>query len=138
MTMNDLVKSVRPTGAIGIVGVFVPEDPKGADKLAKKGQIAFDIGKFFEKGLHMGSGQANVKAYNRFLANLIRTERAKPSWIVSHELSLEEAPEAYEQFDSRNEGWTKVILHPGGKREPRSIRRESGKKELIAGGRNGH
>jgi threonine dehydrogenase-like Zn-dependent dehydrogenase len=60
ITMNDLVKSVRPTGAIGIVGVFVPEDPKGADELARKGQIAFDIGTFFEKGLHMGSGEANV------------------------------------------------------------------------------
>jgi threonine dehydrogenase-like Zn-dependent dehydrogenase len=112
MTMNDLVKSVRPTGALGVVGVFVPEDPKGADKLAKNGQIAFDIGTFFEKGLHMGCGQANVKAYNRYLAKLIHTERAKPSWIVSHELSLEEAPEAYKQFDCRKEGWTKVILHP--------------------------
>jgi glutathione-independent formaldehyde dehydrogenase len=138
MTMNDLVKSVRPTGAIGIVGVFVPEDPKGADKLAKKGQIAFDIGTFFEKGLRMGSGQANVKAYNRQLANLIHKERAKPSWIVSHELSLEEAPEAYKQFDCRNDGWTKVLLHPGRKRESGPLRRNIGKKELVVGGRNGH
>lgn len=112
MTMNELVKTVRPTGGIGIVGVFVPEDPKGADKLAKKGQIAFDIGTFFEKGLHMASGQANVKAYNRYLCNLIHAERAKPSWIVSHEIALDEAPSAYEQFDARAAGWTKVILHP--------------------------
>src|SRR5204862_7938361 len=27
MTMNNLVKPVRPTGAIGVVGAFVPEDP---------------------------------------------------------------------------------------------------------------
>ncbi len=113
MTMNDLVACVRPTGGIGIVGVFVPEDPKGADKLAKKGQIAFDLGKFFEKGLHMGSGQANVKAYNRSLSNLIHMGKARPSWIVSHELSLDEAPGAYEKFDCRRDGWTKVILHPG-------------------------
>jgi threonine dehydrogenase-like Zn-dependent dehydrogenase len=138
MTMNDLVKSVRPTGAIGIVGVFVPEDPKGADKLAKKGQIAFDIGEFFEKGLHMGSGQANVKAYNRYLANLIHTGRAKPSWIVSHELALEEAPEAYKQFDCRNDGWTKVILHPGDKKKSGLRLREGGKKDLVASRRNGH
>jgi glutathione-independent formaldehyde dehydrogenase len=138
MTMNDLVKSVCPTAGIGIVGVFVPADPKGADKLAKSGQIAFDIGKFFEKGLHMGSGQANVKAYNRHLANLIHTERAKPSWIVSHELSLEDAPEAYEQFDCRDEGWTKVVLHPGAQRKSHLVRGEAEKKELVASGRNGH
>ncbi len=112
MTMNALVECVRPTGGIGIVGVFVPEDPKAADKLAKEGQIAFNIGEFFEKGLHMGSGQANVKAYNRYLSDLIHTGEANPSWIVSHELSLDEAPDAYENFDSRHDGWTKVILHP--------------------------
>jgi threonine dehydrogenase-like Zn-dependent dehydrogenase len=111
-TMNNLVASVKPTGGIGIVGVFVPEDPKAKDKLAKKGQIAFDLGKFFEKGLHMGSGQANVKAYNRFLSNLIHMDRAKPSWIVSHELALDQAPKAYDSFDCRNHGWTKVVLHP--------------------------
>jgi threonine dehydrogenase-like Zn-dependent dehydrogenase len=112
MTMNSLVASVKPTGGIGIVGVFIPEDPKAKDKLAKKGQIAFDLGKFFEKGLHMGSGQANVKAYNRHLSNLIQVGKAKPSWIISHELSLDQAPDAYEKFDCRKDGWTKVILHP--------------------------
>jgi glutathione-independent formaldehyde dehydrogenase len=31
---------------------------------------------------------------------------------VSHELDLTEAPTAYEQFDKRVNGWTKVLLHP--------------------------
>ncbi len=113
-TMNDLVKSVRATGGIGVVGVFVPADPGAADKLAKKGQIAFDFGTFFSKGQHIGTGQANVKAYNRSLRDLIHAGRAKPSWIVSHELGLEEAPDAYQHFDARDKGWTKVLLHPGG------------------------
>jgi glutathione-independent formaldehyde dehydrogenase len=111
-TMNSLVASVRATGGIGVVGVFVAEDPKGADKLAKKGEIAFDLGEFFGKGQRMGTGQANVKAYNRYLCNLIHKGRAKPSWIVSHELSLDKAPDAYEHFDCRHKGWTKVLLHP--------------------------
>jgi threonine dehydrogenase-like Zn-dependent dehydrogenase len=125
MTMNDLVKSVRPSGGIGVVGVFVAEDPKGADKLAKKGQIAFDLGEFFGKGQHMGTGQANVKAYNRYLRNLIHTDRAKPSWIISHEISLDEAADAYKNFDSRKEGWTKVVLHPG--QQPRRTESKTAK-----------
>lgn len=112
MTMNNLVKSVRATGAIGVVGVFVPEDPKGADKLAKKGQIAFDFGEFWGKGLRMGTGQANVKTYNRRLCKLIEIGKAKPSFIISHELPLIEAPEGYKHFDAREEGWTKVVLKP--------------------------
>jgi glutathione-independent formaldehyde dehydrogenase len=112
MTMNNLVQSVRATGGIGVVGVFVPQDPKGPDKMSKQGQIAFDFGLFFQKGLQMGSGQCNVKAYNRQLGQLIHTGRAKPSFIISHHLPLHDAPAAYQHFDAREDGWTKVVLRP--------------------------
>ena len=112
MTMNNLVRSVRATGALGVVGVFVPEDPKSPDKLEKKGQIAFDLGLFWSKGQRMGTGQTNVKAYNRYLCNLIHAGKATPSFIVSHELPLDKAPDAYKHFDAREEGWTKVVLKP--------------------------
>ncbi len=44
--------------------------------------------------------------------NLIIRGRAKPSAIVSHELTLDDAIGAYEHFDNRDDGWTKVVLHP--------------------------
>lgn len=113
LTMNNLVQTVKATGRIGVVGVFLPEDPGAADKLAKKGQIAFDFGQFWFKGQSMGTGQANVKAYNRKLSRLIEHDKVKPSWIVSHELPLAEAPEAYANFNERKNGWTKVVLKPG-------------------------
>jgi glutathione-independent formaldehyde dehydrogenase len=112
LVMNSLVDSVKATGIIGVIGVFVPQDPGAEDKLAKKGQIAFDFGKFWFKGQKMGTGQCNVKAYNRRLMDLIHHGKAKPSVIVSHELALDQAPDAYKHFDDRDEGWTKVILHP--------------------------
>ena len=62
----------------------------------------------------LGTGQCPVKAYNRYLGRLIEQEKVKPSWIVSHELPLEQAPEAYKNFDARKEGWTKVTLKPNG------------------------
>jgi glutathione-independent formaldehyde dehydrogenase len=111
-TINDLIASVRAGGRIGLVGVFVPEDPEGPDDLMKEGEIKFDIGHFFQKGLGLGSGQANVKSYNRELRDLIHAGKASPSWIVSHHLPLDDAPSGYEHFDARDEGWTKVILHP--------------------------
>jgi hypothetical protein len=60
----------------------------------------------------MGTGQANVKAYNRLLSRLIEKDKVKPSWIVSHELPLDQVPEAAENFDQRKSGWTKVVLKP--------------------------
>lgn len=112
LTMNRLVDSVKATGALGVVGVFTSEDPNSPDELEKHGEIAFDMGKFFTKGLRMGTGQCNVKAYNAYLCDLIAHDKAKPSFIVSHHLGLEAAPEAYEHFDRREQGWTKVVLHP--------------------------
>ena len=113
LTMNNLVATVKATGGIGVVGVFVPEDPGSKDKLGKRGQMAFDFGSFWIKGQKIGTGQANVKAYNRFLSRLIEKDKVKPSMIVSHELPLAQAPEAYANFDQRKEGWTKVVLKPG-------------------------
>ncbi len=113
LTMNNLVKAVKPTGGIGVVGVFLPQDPGAKDELAKEGKLAFDFGNFWFKGQKIGTGQANVKHYNRQLANLIHAGKARPSTIISHELSLSEAPNAYEKFDKRADGWTKVVLKPG-------------------------
>jgi glutathione-independent formaldehyde dehydrogenase len=59
-------------------------------------------------------GQCDVKRYNLYLRDLIIAGRAKPSFVVSNEVPLDQAPMAYDKFDKRIEGFTKVILHPIG------------------------
>ncbi len=112
VTINSLIQAVRPTGRIGVVGVFVPGDPQAPDEEAKEGKFAIDFGTFFFKGQAMGTGQANVKQYNRQLRNLIHQGKLHPGQIVSHELTLDQAAEGYQHFDDREDGWTKVVLHP--------------------------
>jgi glutathione-independent formaldehyde dehydrogenase len=68
------------------------------------------MGLFWTKGQHIGTGQANVKSYNRQLRDLIHAGKAKPSFIVSHRLPLSDAKDAYQHFDARDNGWTKVVL----------------------------
>lgn len=114
LVLDNLVQVVRPTGGIGVIGVYVPQDPGAADEGAKEGRVGFDYGTFFTKGQHMGTGQAPVARYNRQLRDLIVAGRAKPSFIVSHHLGLDEAPDAYAKFDAREDGWTKVLLRPHG------------------------
>ena len=113
MVLDNLVASVRSTGGIGVVGVYVPQDPQAVTPQAAEGRIAFDFGTLFQKGQQMGTGQCPVKRYNEQLRDLIIGGRATPSQLVSHELPLSEAPSAYEKFDQRAEGYTKVLLHPG-------------------------
>jgi len=108
----SLVKLVRPTGGIGAPGLYVTVDPGAHDENAKQGIMPFPIGEFFEKGLMMSTGQCNVKRYNRYLRDLIISGVAKPSFVVSKELKLDDAPAAYEKFDKRVDGYIKVLLHP--------------------------
>jgi glutathione-independent formaldehyde dehydrogenase len=112
MVLDKLVEVVRATGRLGVVGVYNPQDPGAATETAKQGRYAFNYGLVFDKAISMGHGQCPVKRYNRQLRDLIIRGRAKPSIIVSHELPLDQAPKAYDQFDKRVEGWTKVLLHP--------------------------
>ncbi|GAA2781081.1 glutathione-independent formaldehyde dehydrogenase [Saccharopolyspora taberi] len=112
VVLNSLIETVRPTGRLGVPGLYVPSDPGGPDEQAKQGKLLVSIGRMFEKGQVIGTGQCNVKRYNRQLRDMITTGRATPSFVVSHELSLSEAPDAYRKFDQRVEGYTKVVLHP--------------------------
>ncbi|PWN19316.1 GroES-like protein [Microstroma glucosiphilum] len=112
IVLNQMVRAVRACGGLGIPGLYVPTDPGASDEHAKLGQLMFPFGKFFEKGLSMGTGQANVKTYNRQLRDLIVAGIAKPSFIVSNEVGLSAAPDAYVKFQKRVEGYSKVILKP--------------------------
>ncbi|GAA3716852.1 glutathione-independent formaldehyde dehydrogenase [Streptomyces tremellae] len=117
LTLDGLVDAVRFTGRLGVVGIFLPQDPGGSraqGDLEAEGRIPFDYGLMWFKGQSMGTGQAPVKRYNRALRDLIAAGRAEPGFLVSHDLPLEQGPEAYRHFDARDEGWTKVVLHPDG------------------------
>ena len=112
IVLNQIIDVVNPTGALGIPGLYVPTDPGGVDEGSKRGALSINFGRLFEKGLRLGTGQCNVKNYNAYLRDMIISGRATPSFVVSHSVSLDEAPDAYKKFDQRVDGYTKVILKP--------------------------
>jgi glutathione-independent formaldehyde dehydrogenase len=110
--IDDLAQLVNPTGSVGIIGVFFPQDPGGVDPHAKKGEYYIPWGQLWEKGIKIGTGQCPVKKYNYLLRDLILAGKANPGLIVSHHLPLEAASEAYAKFDKRVDGYTKIVLQP--------------------------
>jgi glutathione-independent formaldehyde dehydrogenase len=110
--INDLIRLVNPTGHIGVIGVFMSNDPGGVDEYAKKGEYILPFGKLWEKGISVGTGQTPVKGIHLMLRDMIIGGKAKPSFIVSHRISLDEVPDAYREFDQRTNGYTKVIIKP--------------------------
>lgn len=111
--LDNLVRVVNPTGRLGIIGVYVPEDPGGPNPQEQHGELQLPFGQIWEKGLSIGMGQAPVKRYNEFLRDLIIAGRAQPSQVVTQRLPLTAAPDAYAKFDKRAPGYTKVVLKPG-------------------------
>lgn len=110
--INDLIRLVNPTGHIGVIGVYMPEDPGAEQPQAKQGEFPLWFGELWSKGLTVGTGQTPVKSLQFLLRDLIVSGHAKPGMIVSQDLPLTKAPDAYKEFDKRD-GWTKVVLHPG-------------------------
>ncbi|KAK7427278.1 hypothetical protein QQZ08_006214 [Neonectria magnoliae] len=114
IVLENMIRVTRACGGLGIPGLYVPSDPGAPDDTSAKGMISLSFGKLFEKGLSIATGQCNVKAYNRYLRDLIISGKAKPSFVVSHEINIEDAEIAYEKFDKRIDGYTKVLIHPNG------------------------
>jgi len=112
--VDSLVRVVRPCGGLGIPGVYMAFDPGAKDAAAGKGNILMPLGLMFGKGLTLGTGPCNVKMYNVQLRDLIVSGRARPGFVVSRRVGMDGVVEAYERFGRREEGWTKVVVHPNG------------------------
>ncbi len=110
--IHQLAQVVDPTGDISLIGVYFPEDPGGNDENAKQGILPVPVGLLWDKGISIGTGQCPVKLYDNFLRQAVVTGQANPGKIVSHHISLDEAPEFYERFDKRETGVTKVVINP--------------------------
>lgn len=72
----------------------------------------FPLGALMEKGLQLRSGQTHVQRYTHDLLKRIENGEIDTTFLISHTLPLEEAPEGYRNFKNNQNEWTKVVLHP--------------------------
>lgn len=103
-------KIVNPAGNICLIGVYISPDPGAKDEQGKQGIYPLPIAELFDKAVTIGMGQCPVKKYNEYLRDLIIQGRARPGRIVSHHIDIDDAPEAYDKFDKRVEGYNKILI----------------------------
>jgi threonine dehydrogenase-like Zn-dependent dehydrogenase len=72
----------------------------------------FNFGAAFNKGLTLKMGQTHVQKYLPRLLESIEEGKIDPSFVISHTLSIGEAPNAYDQFNTEKDVWRKVVLKP--------------------------
>ena len=110
--IHDLARLINPNGRLSIIGVFLPNDAKPVGEIEKRGDLLVPWQTLFRKGVTIGMGRDHDERYNTQLRDMIIAGRARPSQIVSHRLPLSQAPDAFQKFDQRLDGYIKVILDP--------------------------
>jgi glutathione-independent formaldehyde dehydrogenase len=111
--LNSLMDITRPAGRIGIPGLYVTGDPRGADENAKVGTLGIRIGLGWAKSHVFATGQCPVMRYNRQLMMAILHDRVQIARNVNATvIPLEQAPRGYEEFDRG--AAHKYVLDPHG------------------------
>src|SRR5690606_33104732 len=67
------------------------------------------FGAAFSKGLTMRMGQTHVHKYLQPLLEAIEQGRIDPSFVITHKLPIEEAPDAYAMFNEQKNDCIKVV-----------------------------
>lgn len=111
--IQEALVVTRGLGGIGIAGSYPAERPidpaPGYENIT--GIIKLPIGVLHFKELRLQSGIVRYFDVIPKLVELIRNGRARPGFIFTDEMSLEDAPRAYERFERREE--VKILLNTG-------------------------
>ena len=100
IVLRQAMQACRKGGVISIPGVyggFLDKIPFGAA---------------FGKGLIFKMGQTHMHKYLQPLLQRVQNGEIDPSFVITHRLTLDEAPEAYKTFRDKQEQCIKVVLDP--------------------------
>jgi threonine dehydrogenase-like Zn-dependent dehydrogenase len=98
--LRQAIQACRKGGTVSIPGVYgglLDKVPMGAA---------------FAKGLTFKMGQTHVHRYLRPLLERVRKGEIDPSFVISHRLTLDDAPGAYRSFRDCKDEWMKVVMKP--------------------------
>jgi threonine dehydrogenase-like Zn-dependent dehydrogenase len=98
--LRQAIQAVRKGGTLSIPGVYgglLDKVPFGAA---------------FGKGITMKMGQTNMHNYMKPLLNRIELGQIDPSYIISHRITLEQAPAMYKVWRDKKENVTKIVIDP--------------------------
>jgi threonine dehydrogenase-like Zn-dependent dehydrogenase len=98
--LREMIMCCKNGGTISVIGVYAGFIDK------------FPMGAVMNRSLTIKAGQAHVQRYMRPLLQLIENGDIDPSFVITHRLSLEEAPRAFHMFNYNKGECIKVVLRP--------------------------
>ncbi|MFL6604876.1 MAG: zinc-dependent alcohol dehydrogenase [Steroidobacteraceae bacterium] len=99
--LREAIMACRNGGTVSVPGVYGGM----LDKVP--------LGAVVNRALTIKSGQTHVQRYLQPLLKLIEEGRIDPSFVVSHRLALDDAPEGFAMFRNKQDECIKVVLKPG-------------------------
>jgi len=100
IALREAIQACRKGGTVSVPGVY-------GGFLDK-----FPFGAAFAKGLTFRMGQTHVHRYLRPLLERIERGEIDPSFVITHRLSLDDAPRGYDIFKHKEDGCIKIVLKP--------------------------
>jgi threonine dehydrogenase-like Zn-dependent dehydrogenase len=100
VALRQAILACRSGGTISVAGVY-------GGFLDK-----FPMGAIVNRSLTIRSGQTHVHRYMRPLLELIRRREIDPSFVVTHRMRLNDAPEAFKMFNDKEDDCLKIVLRP--------------------------
>jgi threonine dehydrogenase-like Zn-dependent dehydrogenase len=98
--LREAIMCCRKGGTVSVPGAYVGF----LDKVP--------FGAFMNKGLTLKAGQTHVQGYTEELLKKIEDGEIDPSFVITHRLKLDDAPEAYKTFRDKEDSCIKVVLTP--------------------------
>jgi threonine dehydrogenase-like Zn-dependent dehydrogenase len=98
--LRETIMCCRKGGTISVPGAYVGFPDK------------IPFGAFMNKGLTLKTGQTHMQRYMKPLLEKIETGKIDPSFVITHRVRLEDAPDAYRTFRDKQDGCIKVVLKP--------------------------
>ncbi len=98
--LRQSIMAVRKGGTLSIPGVYgglLDKVPFGAA---------------FGKGIQMRMGQTHMHKYMKPLLDRVEKGQIDPSFIISHRITLDQAPEMYKIWRDKQENVTKIVIDP--------------------------
>jgi threonine dehydrogenase-like Zn-dependent dehydrogenase len=99
--LREAIMCCRKGGTISVPGVYIGV----LDKIP--------FGAAMNKGLTFKMGQTHMQRYMEPLLKKIEEGAIDPSFVITHRVSLDEAPQMYKTFRDKEDGCIKVVLKPG-------------------------
>jgi threonine dehydrogenase-like Zn-dependent dehydrogenase len=100
LALREAILACRSGGIVSVIGVYGGFIDK------------FPMGAVMNRSLTIRSGQTHVQHYLRPLLERIERGEIDPSFVITHQLNLDDAPEAYEMFNHKRDNCEKVVLKP--------------------------